>query len=131
MSGIELTTHIRKSDNKTRILISTAYTDRDFMLQAIELELTRYLVKPMTNDDLVKALEKCWQELTPQSNIDLGDGYVYNKNLAHIVHEHATISLRHKEVVLLELFISHEGEVSTSLRFFRTKHLVCLCLVCP
>lgn len=111
MSGVELATHIRKSDTKTRILISTAYTDKDFMLQAIELGLTRYLVKPMTNDDIVRALEKCWQELETHHNIDLGEGYVYNRNLAHVLHDNTSITLRHKEVVLLELFLSHEDEV--------------------
>lgn len=111
MSGVELATHIRKTDTKTRILISTAYTDKDFMLQAIELGLTRYLVKPMTNDDIVKALEKCWQELETHHIIDLGEGYVYNRNLAHVLHDHTSITLRHKEVALLELFLSHEDEV--------------------
>lgn len=111
MSGIELATHIRKFDNKTRILISTAYTHKDFMLQSIELGLTRYLVKPITNDDIVKALEKCWQELEADNNINLGSECIYNKNFAHLIYAHKIIKLRHKEVALLELFIAHEGEV--------------------
>ena len=111
MSGMELATLVRKRDNKTRILISTAYTDKDFMLQAIELGLTRYLVKPMTNDDLVTALEKCSQELDIQNCIELGKNYSYNRTLAQIIHDDTLIPLRHKEVELLELFIAHEGEV--------------------
>jgi len=55
MSGVELATLIRQKDEKIRIVISTAYTNKEFMLQAIELGLTRYLVKPLTNEDLVKA----------------------------------------------------------------------------
>lgn len=111
MSGIELATHIRAQDRKTRILISTAYTDKTFMVQAVELGLTRYLVKPMTNDDLVAALEKCWKELQQTQNIPLAKGYTYHKNKAMIVHKNSKTSLRHKEVELLELFLTHEGEV--------------------
>lgn len=111
MSGVELASIVRKTDTKTRILISTAYTNKDFMLQAIELGLTRYLVKPMTNDDLVAALEKCWIELEKSNSIELGESYVYNRNLAQIIHEKTYTTLRHKEVELLELFIAHEGEV--------------------
>jgi len=111
MSGVELASIVRKNDTKTRILISTAYTDKDFMLQAIELGLTRYLVKPMTNDDLVAALEKCWLELEIQNSIELGEGYVYHRDLVCIVHGDIHTTLRHKEVELLELFIAHEGEV--------------------
>ena len=111
MSGIELATKIRLHDSKTRILISTAYTSKEFMLQAIELGLTRYLVKPMTNDDIMMALEKCWRELEDEYHIDLGEGYIYNKYTASICHGKQEIHLRHKEVVLLELFLNHEGEV--------------------
>ena len=111
ISGIELATQIRKNDSKTRILISTAYTNKNFMLQAIELKLTRYLVKPMTNDDLVTALEKCWIELETQNNVVLGQECIYNRDLALLIHKKKPIKLRHKEVALLELFITHEGEV--------------------
>ena len=111
ISGVEMATQIRKTDTKTRILISTAYTNKNFMLQAIELGLTRYLVKPMTNEDLVTALEKCWLELESENSVDLSKGYSYNRDLAHIIYEDQHIALRHKEVELLELFIKHEGEV--------------------
>lgn len=111
MSGIGLATLIRKNDAKTRILISTAYTNKEFMIQAIELQLTRYLVKPVTNEDLVAALEKCWRELGEDNEIILGDKCVYHKDTALIVYGEMQTSLRNKEVELLELFIEHEGEV--------------------
>ena len=111
MSGIELATQIRQYDAKTRIIISTAYTSKEFMLQAIELGLTRYLVKPMTNDDIMMALEKCWRELEDKQTIDLGEGYIYDRYSACIYHGNDEIYLRHKEIVLLELFLNHEGEV--------------------
>jgi len=111
MSGVEMATLIRHKDTQTRILITTAYTSKEFMLQAVELGLTRYLVKPITNDDLVIALEKCWTELEKTKSIHLGDDCIYHRDLAHIIYKDTLISLRHKEVALLELFIAHEGEV--------------------
>ena len=109
MSGIEMASIIRQNDEKVRILISTAYTNKEFMLQAIELSLTRYLVKPVTSEELVKALEKCWLELEDEASVELGDGYYYNRNLAAIVKEKEQTALRYKEVELLEYFLRHEG----------------------
>ena len=111
MSGVELATLIRTKDKQTRIVISTAYTTKEFMLQAIELGLTRYLVKPLTNEDLVKALEKCWDELEDSNIIKLGEGCMYNRNMAILLKGEAKIPLRHKELEILEYFIAHEGEV--------------------
>lgn len=111
MSGIDMATEIRKNDKNTRILISTAYTNKEFMLRAIELELTRYLVKPVTSEELFLAFEKCLEELQTDGNILLGDGYVYDKRLAAIVKGDVKNILRKKEAALLEFFIAHEGEV--------------------
>lgn len=111
MSGVELATIIRKKDKKTRILISTAYTNKEFMLEAIELDLTRYLVKPMTSEDLVKALEKCWQELEENMLIELGEKCFYNSEKAILIYDNNKITLRHKEVEVLEFFLQNEGKL--------------------
>lgn len=111
MSGVELATIIRKKDKKTRILISTAYTNKEFMLEAIELDLTRYLVKPMTSEDLVMALEKCWQELEENMLIELGEKCFYNSEKAILIYDNNKITLRHKEVEVLEFFLQNEGKL--------------------
>lgn len=111
MSGIDLATLIRENDTQTRILISTAYTNKEFMLKAIELNITRYLVKPVTSEELFSAFEKCLDELQSGDSIDLGEGYSYSKKLTAIIYEDEMIMLRKKEAALLEFFIIHEGEV--------------------
>lgn len=111
ISGIDFATKIRLNDKKTRILISTAYTDKAFMLRAIELELTRYLVKPVTSEELFNAFEKCLNELKDDENIDLSNGYIYSKTLTSIIKDKQSMLLRKKEAELLEFFLLHEGEV--------------------
>ncbi|CAA6807749.1 MAG: Regulator [uncultured Sulfurovum sp.] len=111
MSGVELAQLIRKKDNQTRILIATAYTSKEFLLQAIELGLTRYLVKPLTNEDLVKAFEKCWDELTEENIIYLSKDCLYHKEKALLLHGTQETKLRHKEVIILEYFLAHEAKV--------------------
>ena len=111
MSGIDFATEVRKHDKKTRILISTAYTNSEFMLQAIELEITRYLVKPVTSEELISAFEKSLNEIDSEKNIKLGDGYTYSKKTTSIIKNHQTTLLRRKESEILEFFIEREGEV--------------------
>ena len=117
MSGVELATLIRKKDQKTRIVISTAYTNPEFLIQAVELGLTRYLVKPLTNEDLVKAFEKCSDELqlskkNQNKDIILSKGCIYHQEKAQIlIDNEKEITLRHKEVEVLEFFLAHENEV--------------------
>ncbi len=111
MNGIDVAEVVRKSDKKTRIVISTAYTDKEFMLKAIELNLTRYLVKPVTSEELLSALQKCVDELDDFGDIQLSKEYIYSKKSTAIIKNGVFVSLRKKEVELLEFFILHEGEV--------------------
>ncbi len=115
MSGIELAHIIRKSDKKTRILMSTAYTNTKFMLKAIELDITRYLVKPVTRDDLFEAFDKAIQEIETRGekvsiDIYLGRGFIYHRVDNSIIRDDKITILRKREIELLEFFINHANE---------------------
>lgn len=117
MSGIELVTKIRKKDNFTRVIISTAYTNKEFTLQAIELNITRYLVKPITSKDLIAALEKALKELHESSSkyfsIDLGEGFSFNIIKEQLYKDGKIVDLRRKELELLKFFVTKDSQTIT------------------
>lgn len=117
MSGLDLVELIRENDKQTRIIISTAYTDQDFILKAVELNLTRYLVKPITSTDIIEVFKKALNELegfdTELSLIDLGEGFVYDMKKLILNKDDEEIHLRKKERLLLEYFINNMDKVVT------------------
>ncbi len=108
-NGISLAKKIRQGDTHTRIVISTAYADKEFLLSAVELELTRYLVKPTTTKELVDALSKASDELYKKElkPVNLGKGYFYLPNKQIVMCNNQEIQLRRKELQLLEFFIKN------------------------
>ena len=56
MDGLELIRKIRRHDSKVRIIITSAHTDLDYMLNAVELHLVKYIIKPITESKLYDAL---------------------------------------------------------------------------
>lgn len=115
MSGIELITKIRQNDKQTRIIISTAYTNKEFTLQAIELNLTRYLVKPITSKDLIEAIRKAVNEIYEDTKdtylIDLGENFSFDTRKKVLFDGQKPIILRKKEKQILEFFIEKEEEI--------------------
>ncbi|MGA1938760.1 response regulator transcription factor [Arcobacter sp. YIC-310] len=59
LNGIELAKKIRQSDKKTQIIIATAYTDTNFLITAVELQLVKYMVKPILETKLISVLKSC------------------------------------------------------------------------
>ncbi|MEA1880066.1 MAG: response regulator transcription factor [Campylobacterota bacterium] len=108
-NGIEFARELRKSNHNTRIIITTAYTDNAFLLTAVELELTRYLVKPVTSMELMEALGKGADEYVESNqvfqNVDLGEGFSYDPQRKALLKEEEVVILRRKEMQLLEFFI--------------------------
>ncbi|MDD2697492.1 MAG: response regulator transcription factor [Arcobacteraceae bacterium] len=115
MSGIELVSQLRQEDKLTRFIITTAYTNPEFTLQAIELDITRYIVKPITSNTLLPALEKSLQELQKTTDIytdiHLAEGFVFNLKKEQLFCNGVAISLRKKELLLLKLLLQNKDAV--------------------
>lgn len=47
IDGLTVAKKIRESDQNTEIVMLTAFTEKEKLLKAIELKLTKYLVKPV------------------------------------------------------------------------------------
>ena len=109
LSGLELAKKIRKKDENTQILIISAYTEVDYMLEAVELSLIRYIVKPITETKLFEALERFLEIKKSIGIIDIAHGWVYDSANKVIKHETIEYELTKKESSLLELLLSKKS----------------------
>lgn len=112
VSGIELVKKIREHDNHAHIIIITAYTEVDFMLEAIELSLLRYIVKPITEPKLFEAFEKFLQFKEKNSLKELASGWFYDSSQKVIVHDIDTYELTKKEAKLIELLLQKDSIIT-------------------
>jgi DNA-binding response OmpR family regulator len=63
MDGLELLKKIRRQDMRTRAILLTAHSGREMLLQATELDITNYLIKPVRKEQFLKAMEKAVSQL--------------------------------------------------------------------
>ena len=63
LDGLSLAKKIREVDNEVKIIITTAYAEQDKLLQAIELYLIKYILKPIDPKVLKEALVKAKNEI--------------------------------------------------------------------
>jgi DNA-binding response OmpR family regulator len=123
ISGLELLKKIREYDYNTKAIILTAHTDKTFLMDAVSLKLTRYLVKPVSRKDLKEALEATVNELlkyniSPIQKIDLSEKYSWDFNLKELKYYNGIIELTIKEKTFLNLLISHRNRVFTYSEIF-------------
>ncbi len=115
MNGLELTARVRESDSFIPIVVTTAYTTEEFLLDAVSLHLERYIVKPVTLAKLKESLESCYDKLNELNRVSIRfpTGYSYNLK-SHIMENEngELITLQNKEKLLLELLIKNIDSVT-------------------
>ncbi|NOX16515.1 MAG: response regulator transcription factor [Epsilonproteobacteria bacterium] len=112
MNGIELSHRIRDKDSKAQIIIISAHTEVDYMLDAIELSLVRYIVKPITETKLMDALSKFLNSKKSGGNIEIKDDWFYDTDQKLIKHEDEAYELTKKEIKLVELMLERDSIIS-------------------
>jgi len=115
MDGIELSKKIRENDSKVKIIISTAFSDKDYLLAAVELNLERYLVKPLTKRNLIPALEKAILGIQSSSKLYISKDFYYNHNTELFYYQDNIIEMNKKELLFLSLLVKNDCRVVTYL----------------
>ena len=108
MSGFELITELQKRQSKSYTIIVSAHTDTDLLLKAIHNGVDRYLIKPITENELFETfnayLKKLDKEL-PQS-IELEKNMYFDLNKNQILLNEEELHLNKKETMLMKLLCS-------------------------
>jgi len=116
INGLDLVKYIRQRDKKTAIIFVTALTNIELIIEAVELQLVKYVLKPLTNYKLDIALNlanQCLEERGNTSLIELSKNAYFNKLNYTLLIENNTTYLTSNEVLLLSLLVEKSNLVVT------------------
>ena len=115
MNGLELCRKIRRNDTKTPIIITTAHTDTAYLLEAVELQLVKYLVKPIDEKKLLEALELCFDKLLENKSniIPLACGFVYDMFNQTLFHHKTPVKLTTQQKRFFKLLLKNPHRICT------------------
>lgn len=116
-NGLDIAKEVRKIDESVRIIMLTAHSEQELLLAAVELNLTRYLVKPVKRKDLKEALEKSVSEIDKKESANkegaliLGNGFIWEKVGKTLSSDGHIVKLTKYEIILMEFFCNHKNSV--------------------
>ncbi len=113
LNGLDMAQYIRTHDPDVQIIIATAYTDTDYLMQAVELQLVKYLVKPITKEKLMAALEKSLRQIEDKSKfaLPMSEDCSFNAYTSSIVCGDTETHLTKNETLFLSLLARHHTRV--------------------
>ncbi|OHE10095.1 MAG: hypothetical protein A2513_08340 [Sulfurimonas sp. RIFOXYD12_FULL_33_39] len=76
LNGLELSKEIKKIDPFVKIIITSAFDDKDYLFEAIDANISKYLKKPITISELTNAITKVVNEIEFERNRNLFQHYI-------------------------------------------------------
>lgn len=113
MNGVEFIKELRKTNKDVCIIVLTAHTNSEYLLELIDMHIEHFIIKPMNFEKLLDALQKCEKKLSEQKNIgrELPLGYSYDEDKKILTYESNEIKLTRKEILFLELLFNNSFRV--------------------
>ncbi len=115
LNGLDMARYIRSNDQDVQIIIATAYTDIDYLMQAVELNLVKYLVKPITKEKLLGALSQSVEKIKDENKftVQLSEKCRYNAYSQHVECPDKTVKLTKNELLFMDLLAHHVNRTIT------------------
>jgi len=114
INGLQLVKSIRRQDKKIPIIIVTAFMNTEYLLEAVELRLVKYILKPLSNYKLDVALELAHEYLIDEEKkciVQLSKDSYYDHLNRTLIIDKELISLTHNETLLLSLLIRNPNNL--------------------
>lgn len=105
MTGLELIKKIRETNPKVRVIITSAHTDLNYLLDATELHLVKYIVKPITEEKLTTALTAFIDSYENSTVYNLIPSWIYDESKALVKGPDEEFILTKKENMFLKMLI--------------------------
>jgi len=70
MTGIEFSKHVRKDNSDIPIIVISAHNDSNILIEAIEIGISRFILKPLNISDLIQVITQFAENICNKSEKD-------------------------------------------------------------
>ena len=114
MNGIEMSRAISKINKDQKIIIISAYSDKDYLIDLINIGVEGFMQKPLSSTQILEILYESCSSFNDKDKIDLIEGYTYNTSLKVLSLNDEKIDLSDKELKFLDLLIRNTNQSFSS-----------------
>jgi len=104
MNGLEMAKKIKEIDSNVPVIILSAFSDAEKFLEAIDIGVVKYFIKPFEPEELLDYIESL-QGAIADKTVSLCDGFEFYKTSKSLYKDAKYIVLTKKETMFLQLLV--------------------------
>jgi DNA-binding response OmpR family regulator len=106
MNGLEMSTKLRETSPDLPIVILSAYSQKEYLLEAIDVGITKYLIKPFDPDELMEIVCKLAKIIQNDHNVPLLPPFHFNLDNKKLFKDDIMINLSKRENRFISLLLN-------------------------
>jgi len=111
LNGLDLIRRMRAINEEMPIVVISAYTKTDYLLESVELRLDKYIIKPLTSKKIHTLLDRLNEDFANERIIELAPDVLLNTTQMTLVWENVPRDLSHREAMFLQ-HLSRKGIIT-------------------
>jgi len=113
MDGLEMTKKLKLINPDLPIIVLSAYSDTQRLLDAIDLGVIKYFIKPFDPDELLDYLVKISSKLVNTNVIRLKDNFIYNFQTKKLYLNEEIVNLSVREQKFIDALVKNHNDIVT------------------
>jgi len=111
-NGVEMVKKIREINPKVPIVMVTAYSNEEYLLELINLQISYYILKPVNSNNLLEGIMKALEGMLDRS-LKFAEGLYFDRGRGTLFYHGETVTLRKRDKQFLLLLYDNKQSVTT------------------
>jgi len=111
LNGLELIKRIRAIRPEMPVVVISAYTKTDYLLESVELRLDKYIIKPLTSKKIHELLDRLNEDFADEKIVELAPDVLINNDKMVLIWDNTPQALSVREVNFLK-HLSRKGIIT-------------------
>ncbi|MDX3959061.1 response regulator transcription factor [Aliarcobacter skirrowii] len=120
LNGLEMSKKIKERYSETPIVILSAHSHKEMLLEAINLGISKYFIKPFDIEEFIEYLKELSKKINKNKSIKLKDNFVFDFNNLSLYQNDILVNLTKRERQFLALLIENKNSYVTTFDIKKT-----------
>lgn len=114
LDGLDMTIRIKKLNENTPIIVLSAFSDKEKLLKAIDVGITKYFIKPFDPDEVLEYLIFIAKKLNKQRLVCLNKNFSFDINTRNLFENEKLVNITKREKLFISLLLDNKKDIVSS-----------------
>jgi len=113
LDGLEMTKMIREQNETIPIIVLSAFSDKEKLLKAIDIGITKYFIKPFDPEEVLEYLCAIAKKLNKNRIVYLNKNFSFDRNTNNLYEDNVLVNITKREKSFINLLIKNKNDITS------------------